>query len=127
MGPHRRGEPWADWNARMHARMRHSAQRSVSRAVVEATLQTHEPFLAWLNQQAPDAEVASAYTPINSILAEYLWAVLEGFAMSADSIVKGDGSIIEWNELPAWVQSLNHAEARHHRNLPDDKLTWETS
>jgi hypothetical protein len=123
MGPRRRNESWGDWKARMTVRARRSAQKSVSRDDIVAMFATPESFTAWLSRQAPDAEVGSLHTPINSVLAEYLWAILDVFAMTADSIV-WDGGVIDSAELPLWVQSLNQVEARHMETVPDNKHTW---
>jgi hypothetical protein len=60
------------------------------------------------------------------MLAEYVWATLEVDTMYGDSVVWGDGAI-EWNELPAWVRSLNRAESRRAGKASDDKRTWSAS
>jgi hypothetical protein len=87
---------------------------------------TPDSFLVWLRRYTPDAKVASIYDPVHSMLAEYFWATLEVFTMYGDSIVWDDG-VIEWNDLPAWVRSLNRAEARRAGTAPDDKHTWSAS
>lgn len=107
-------------------RPQQSAQKSVSREQILAMIETPDAFIAWLRQYTPDAEVASIYDPVHSMLAEYLWATLEAFTMYGDSIVWGDGAI-EWNDLPAWVRSLNRAEARRAGTVPEDKCTWSAS
>lgn len=53
-------------------------------------------------------------------------AYAETLVMYGDSIVWDDGGI-EWNDLPAWVHSLNRAEARRAGTSPDDKRSWSAS
>ncbi len=103
-----------------------SAQKSVSREELMALIETPDSFLVWLRRYTPDAEVASIYDPVHSMLAEYFWATLEALTMYGDSIVWDDG-VIEWNDLPAWVRSLNRAEARRAGTVPDGKQTWSAS
>jgi hypothetical protein len=120
----RRG--WSvDWRTRVNAppRPQQSAQKKVSREELLALIETPDPFIAWLRLYPPDVEVASIYDPAHSMLAEYFWATLEAVAMYGDSIV-WDVGVIEWNELPAWVRSLNRAESRRAGNAPDDKGMW---
>jgi hypothetical protein len=107
-------------------RLRQSAQQSVSREQLLTLIETPDPFIAWLRRYTPDAEVASIFDPVHSMLAEYFWATLEVDTMYGDSIVWGDGAI-EWNDLPAWVCSLNRAESRHAGAVPDNKGTWSAS
>lgn len=115
----------ADWRTRVNAppRPQQSAQKPVSREQVLAMIETPDAFIAWLRRYTPDAEVASIYDPVHSMLAEYLWATLEAFTMYGDSIVWDDDAV-EWNDLPAWVRSLNRAEARRAGTSPDDKCSW---
>lgn len=117
-----------DWRMRVNAPPRppQSAQKSVSRDQILALLETPDAFVAWLRRYTPDAEVASIYDPVHSMLAEYLWATLEAFTMYGDSIVWGDGAIA-WNDLPAWVRALNSAESRRAGKVPDDKQRWSAS
>jgi hypothetical protein len=117
-----------DWRTRVNypPRLRLSAQKKVSREELLALIETPDPFIAWLRLHTPDAEVASIYDPVHSMLAEYFWATLEVVTMYGDSIVWGDGAI-EWNELPAWVRSLNQAESRRAGKAPDDKGAWSAS
>jgi hypothetical protein len=122
MGPRGVEESWAEWHARMSARAGHG-QRQVAFEAVLGALETPGPVIAWLESYAPDAAIASLHTPTNTILAEYLWATLNVFAMSADSIVT-DAGVIEWAALPAWVRCLNHVEARRMEAVPKDKQTW---
>lgn len=114
-----------DWRTRVNAppRPRQSTQKLVSREQILALIATPDAFIAWLRRYTPDAEVASIYDPVHSMLAEYLWTNLEAFTMYGDSIVWGEGAI-EWNDLPAWVRSLNHAETRRAGSASDDKHTW---
>jgi hypothetical protein len=107
-------------------RPQQSARKSASREQILATIDTPESFIAWLREYTPDAEVASIYDPVHSMLAEYLWATLEAFTMYGDSIVWDDG-VIEWNDLPAWVGSLNRTETRRAGTAPDDKSKWSAS
>ena len=110
-------------------RARRSTQKSVTYADIRTVIETPESFIAWLQRQRPDAEVAAVYDPTNDMLAEYLWAELEVFAGAADSIVwvaEADG-YIEWDDLPDWVQALNRIEARYALTAPDDKRTWTAS
>jgi hypothetical protein len=117
-----------DWRTRVNAppRPQQSAQQSVSREQILTLIETPDAFIAWLRRYTPDAEVASIYDPGHSMLAEYLWATLEAVTMYGDSIVWSDGAI-EWNELPAWVRSLNRAESRRAGKAADDKRTWSVS
>jgi hypothetical protein len=117
-----------DWRTRVNAppRPQQSAQKSVSREQILALIEAPDAFIAWLRRYTTDAEVASIYDPVHSMLAEYLWATPEAFTMYGDSIVWGDGAI-EWDDLPAWVRSLNRAETRHAGTAPDDKHTWSAS
>jgi hypothetical protein len=103
-----------------------STQKSVSREQILALIETPDAFIAWLRGFTPNAEVASIYDPVHSMLAEYVWATLEACTMYGDSIVWDDGAI-EWNDLPAWVRYLNRAEARRAGTAPDDKQTWSAS
>jgi len=117
-----------DWRTRVNAppRPQQSAQKSVSREQILAMIEAPDAFIAWLLRYASDAEVASIYDPVHSMLAEYLWATLEACTMYGDSIVWGDGAI-EWDDLPAWVRSLNRAETRRAGTAPDDKRAWSAS
>ena len=114
-----------DWRTRVNfpPRPLQSAQKSVSRDQILALIETPESFNAWLRRSTPDAEVASLYDPVHSMLAEYLWAMLEAFTMYGDSIVWGDGAIA-WNDLPPWVRALNRAEARRAGMVSGDKQKW---
>jgi len=107
-------------------RLRQSAQQSVSREQLLTLIETPDPFIAWLRRYTPDAEVASIFDPVHSMLAEYFWATLEVDTMYGDSIVWSDGAI-EWNDLPAWARSLNRAETCHAGMVPDHKGTWSAS
>ncbi len=107
-------------------RPRQSAQQSISREQLLALIETPDPFIAWLRRYTPDADVASIFDPVHSMLAEYFWATLEVDTMYGDSIVWSDG-VIEWRDLPAWVRSLNRAESRRAGMVPDDKGTWSAS
>ena len=107
-------------------RPQQSAQQSISREQLLALIETPDPFIAWLRRSTPDADVASIFDPVHSMLAEYFWATLEVDTMYGDSIVWSDG-VIEWNDLPAWARSLNRAETRHAGMVPDDKGTWSAS
>ena len=123
----RRG--WSvDWRTRVNAPPcpPQSAQKPVSREQILAMIETPDSFVGWLRRHTPDAEVASIYDPVHSMLAEYFWATLEAVTMYGDSIVWGDGAIA-WNDLPAWVHALNRAEARRAGTAPDDKQTWSAS
>ena len=115
----------ADWRTRVNAppRPQPSVEKSVSREQMWALIETPDSFIVWLRGFTPDAEVASIYDPVHSMLAEYVWATLEAFSMYGDSIVWNDGAI-GWNDLPAWVRSLNCAEARRAGTAPDDKRMW---
>ena len=117
-----------DWRARVNAPPRppQSAQKAVSREQLLALIETPDAFIAWLRRYSPEAEVASIYDPVHSMLAEYFWATLEAVTMYGDSIVWGDGAIA-WNDLPAWVRALNRAEAHHAGTAPDDKQRWSAS
>jgi hypothetical protein len=117
-----------DWRTRVNAppRPQQSAQKSVSREQILALIETPDSFIAWVRRYPPDAEVASIYDPVHSMLAEYFWATLEALTIYGDSVVWGDGAI-GWNDLPAWVRSLNRAEARRAGTAPDDKGTWSAS
>lgn len=117
-----------DWRTRVNAppRPQQSSQKKVSRDELLAKLETPESFIVWLRRYTPDAEVASIYDPVHSMLAEYLWAKLEAFTMYGDSIVWGDDAI-KWNDLPAWVRALNRAETRRAGTAPADKQTWSAS
>ncbi|HLJ80244.1 MAG TPA: hypothetical protein VKT52_02080, partial [Ktedonobacterales bacterium] len=117
-----------DWRTRVNfpPRPQQSAQKAVSREQILALIETPDAFIAWLRRYTPDAEVASLYDPVHSMLAEYLWAMLEAFTMYGDSIVWTDGAI-EWNDLPAWVRALNRAEARRAGKAPDEKQMWSAS
>jgi hypothetical protein len=114
-----------DWRTRVNTppRPQPSTQKSVSREQILALIEAPDAFIAWLRGFTPNAEVASIYDPVHSMLAEYVWATLEAFTMYGDSIVWGDGAIA-WNDLPAWVRALNRAEARRAGTAPDDKQTW---
>ncbi len=134
MDPRGLDESWADWTARSSSpeRAKHCAQKSISREDVLAVLVTPESFIAWLRRQRPETEIAAIYDPTNDMLAEYLWVELGVFAAAADSIVwlaalPEEDSYIEWDDLPVWVQALNHVEARRTKTVPDDKLTWTAS
>src|SRR5262245_60629127 len=103
MGHRAPDESWADWTVRMSPpeRAKRSVQRSVSRADILAVLETPKSFMAWLQRQRPDAELAAIYDPTNDMLAEFLWAELEVFAAAADRVVwvaEVDG-YLEWDEL----------------------------
>ena len=102
-------------------RPQQSAQQSVSREELLALIEMPDAFIAWLRRYTPDAEVASIFDPVHSMLAEYFWATLEAETMYGDSIV-WDAGAIEWNELPAWVRSLNRAESRHAGWSPTTKV-----
>lgn len=117
-----------NWRARVNAPPRppESAQKAISREQILALLETPDAFISWLRRYTPNAEVASIYDPVHSMLAEYLWATLEAFTMYGDSIVWGDGAIA-WNDLPAWVRALNCAESRRAGTAPDDKQAWSAS
>ena len=117
-----------DWRTRVNypPRPPQSAQKSVSREQILALVETPDAFVAWLRRYPPDAEVASLYDPVHSMLAEYFWATLEAFTMYGDSIVWDDGAIA-WNELTAWVRALNCAEARRAGKAPDEKQMWSAS
>ena len=114
-----------DWRTRVNAppRLHLSAQKKVSREELLALIETSDPFIAWLRRYTPDAEVARIYDPVHAMLAEYFWATMEAVTMYGDSIV-WDAGAIEWNELPAWVRSLNRAESRRAGKSPDDKGMW---
>jgi hypothetical protein len=107
-------------------RPQQSAQKSISREQILTLIETPDAFIAWLRRYTPNAEVASIFDPVHSMLAEYFWATVEVDTMYGDSIVWGDG-VIEWRDLPAWVRSLNHAETRRAGMVPDDKGTWSAS
>ena len=117
-----------DWRTRVNAPPRppQSAQKAISREQLLGLIETPDAFIAWLRRYTPDAEVASIYDPVHSMLAEYFWATLEAFTMYGDSIVWRDG-VIAWNDLPAWVRALNAAEARRAGTAPDDKQQWSAS
>ena len=117
-----------DWRTRVNAPPRppQSDEKSVSREQILAMIGTPDSFIAWLRRFSPDAEVASIYDPVHSMLAEYVWATLDVFTMYGDSMVWHDGAL-EWNELPVWVRSLNHAEARRAGTATDDKQMWSAS
>jgi hypothetical protein len=117
-----------DWRTRVNypPRLHLSAQKKVSREELLALIETPDAFIAWLRRYTPDVEVASIYDPVHSMLAEYFWATLEAVTMYGDSIV-WDAGAIEWNELPAWVRSLNLAETRRAGSAPDDKGMWSAS
>jgi hypothetical protein len=117
-----------DWRTRVNAppRPQPSAQQSVSREQLLAKIETPDAFLVWLRRHAPDAELASIYDPVHSMLAEYLWSTLEAFTMYGDSIVWEDG-VIAWDDLPAWVRALNRAETRRAGAAADDKRMWSAS
>lgn len=104
----------------------HNPQLPVSREQLLASIATPDGFIAWLRRYSPEAEVASIYDPVHSMLAEYLWAILEALTMYGDSIVWGEGAI-EWNDLPAWVRALNRAESRRAWTAPADQQTWSAS
>jgi hypothetical protein len=114
-----------DWRTRVNAPPRppQITQQSLSREQILATIETPDAFIAWLHRYTPDAEVASIYDPVHSMLAEYVWATLEVFTMYGDSLVWGEG-VIAWRDLPAWVRALNRAEARRAGMIPDDKQSW---
>lgn len=131
MEPRSPNETWAAWTRRTSPpeRAKRSVQNSISKAQILAVIETPDSFIAWLQRQHPNTEVAALYDPTHDMLGEYLWAELGVFAGAADSIVwvaKVDG-YIEWDELPVWVQSLNRIEARHAEAVPDDKRTWMAS
>lgn len=117
-----------DWTKRVNypPRPPQSARKSVSREQLLALIETPDAFVAWLRRYPPDAEVASLYDPVHSMLAEYFWATLEAFTMYGDSIAWGD-DVIAWNDLPAWVRALNLAEARRAGKAPDEKQIWSAS
>jgi len=104
-------------------RPQQSGQQSISREQLLTLIETPDPFIAWLRRYTPDAEVASIFDPVHSMLAAYFWAALEVDTMYGDSIVWSDGAI-EWHDLPAWVRSLNRTESRRAGMVPDDKGTW---
>jgi hypothetical protein len=79
-------------------RPQQSAQKSVSREQILAMIETPDSFIVWLRRFTPNAEVASIYDPVHSMLAEYVWATLEAFTMYGDSVVWGDGAIA-WDDL----------------------------
>jgi len=72
-----------DWRTRVNAppRTQQSAQKKVSREELLAMIETPNSFVAWLRRYTPDAEVASIYDPVHSMLAEYFWATLEAVTM----------------------------------------------
>ena len=117
-----------DGRTRVNAppRPQQGAEKSISREQILALIETPASFIAWLHGFSPDAEVASIYDPVHSMLAEYVSATLEAFTMYGDSMVWNDGGI-GWNDLPEWVRALNRAEARHAGKAPDEKRMWSAS